>query len=351
MWQNKRTIVVHAGIVLVMMLAAGTGASTVGGSSGAYLRPSVGAAAMAMGSANTALPDNLSPWWNPAAMAFHKQLGFVGGVGLRSLGRTDAFGSFECKIPPRLGLGLMILYRGDPFLNDLYDVNENPIEDASYTTITGKIAFSYYINRKMSAGLNINIHYQQIPTYIDGSDVGYSNCTNIGSVDLAWMYQINKLWTIAAVIKDLGSTMTWSVDLNNENSAQIEDRPLPSITLGSKYQSKLMGKPLLWTFDVKGFLFDGDLKALERPEGVLNTGLEWRNWEKFYLRAGIGDLLINGYLLDDRDSYFSNFPFRITAGFSLDMERFHKGIKLNYGVSTDKLWAGLDQQLDIQWMF
>ncbi|HEX2956826.1 MAG TPA: hypothetical protein VHO70_08335, partial [Chitinispirillaceae bacterium] len=61
---------VHAGIVLVV-LAAVVGASTVGGNSGAYLRPSVGAAGMAMGSANTALPENLSPWWNPAAMAFH----------------------------------------------------------------------------------------------------------------------------------------------------------------------------------------------------------------------------------------------------------------------------------------
>lgn len=350
-WQNKRVDWLVAGLAVLMVIVVRTGASTVGGSSGAYLRPWAGAAAMAMGGANSALPEYLSPWWNPAAMTFHKGRLLSGGVGLRSLGRTDAFGAFEFKIPPRLDLGLMLLYRGDPFLNELYDENENPLERASYTTLTGKIAFSYYINRKMSAGAAVNIRFQQLPTYIDGSRLGYSSCTDIGSLDLAFVYQLSKLWTMAAVLKDVGASVNWTVDLNSGNSAQIEERSLPSITLASKYQSKLLNKPLFWTIDVKGYLFDGKFKILDRPEGVVNTGFEWRNWEKFFIRAGLGELLINGDLLRDRDSYFSNFPFKITAGFSLDMQRLHKGLKLNYGVSTDKLWAGLDQQVDIQWIF
>ncbi len=350
-WQNKRIYSVTAGIAILMLLVGIAGASTVGGSSGAYLRPWAGAAAMAVAGANSAFPEYLSPWWNPAAMSFHKGRVFSGGVGLRSFGRTDAFGAFEFKIPPKLDLGLMLLYRGDPFLNNLYDENENPLERASYTTFTGKIAFSYYLSRKMSAGLAINIRFQQLPTYIEGNRMGYSSCTDIGALDLAFVYQVSKVWTMAAVLKDVGASMTWTVDLSNGNSAQIEERTFPSITLASKYQGSFLNKPLYWTVDMKAYLFDGEFKALERPQGVLSSGFEWRKWEKFFIRAGLGELLINGDLLRDHDSYLSSFPFKITAGFSLDMQRWHKGIRLNYGVSTDKLWAGIDQQIDVQWNF
>ena len=72
-WQNKRIYAVTAGIAILALLVTSTGASTVGGSSGAYLRPWAGAAAMATAGANSALPDYLSPWWNPAAMSFHKE--------------------------------------------------------------------------------------------------------------------------------------------------------------------------------------------------------------------------------------------------------------------------------------
>lgn len=349
-WQSRRNRVLYAGIVLISLLTSRAAASVIGGSSGAYLRPSVGATALAMGNANTALPEYLSPWWNAASMAFHRQRVLSGGLGIRSFGRTDAFGAFEFKIPPRLSVGLMLLYRGDPFLNDLYDENENPLERASYTTFTGKIAFSYYISRKMSAGATINIYYQQLPTNINGSGFDYTNVTDIGAVDLAWMFQINKKLTIAAVMKDLGAFMKWAVDKGG-SSVQIEDRPLPSLTLASEYQATMRKKPLIWTLDIKTYFLDGHLKILERPECVLNTGFEWRNWDKFYLRAGLAEFLLNGDLLRDSDSYFSNFPVRITAGFSWDMERLHKGLRLNYGVSTDKLWAGLDQQIDVQWDF
>lgn len=71
----------------------------------------------------------------------------------------------------------------------------------------------------------------------------------------------------------------------------------------------------------------------------------------FFIRAGLGELLINGDLLRDHDNYLSSFPFKITAGFSLDMQRWRNGVRLNYGVSTDKLWAGIDQQIDVQWNF
>jgi hypothetical protein len=107
----------------------------------------------------------------------------------------------------------------------------------------------------------------------------------------------------------------------------------------------------LWTLDIKGYIVDGSFKRLERAEGVVNSGLEWRYWDKFYLRTGISEFLLNGDLLRDRESYFSSFPFKFSAGFCFDMSKYRRGLKLNYGISTDKIGAGIDQQLDVRFTF
>jgi hypothetical protein len=41
----------------------------------------------------------------------------------------------------------------------------------------------------------------------------------------------------------------------------------------------------------------------------------------------------------------------MTAGFSYDCSKVKKGMWLNYGVATDKVWAGIDQQLDLTLAF
>ena len=157
---------------------------------------------------------------------------------------------------------------------------------------------------------------------------------------------------LALVIRDVGAYMDWEIRTNNDYlSSVVEDRPLPSITLGSRYKGTLLDKPLIWNIDLRGYFFDGKWNRLYRPEANLGAGWEWQYWDKFYIRAGIGDFLINGNLISKSEKYLSVFPFRITSGFSFDLSRSRQDLKLNYGIATDKAWAGIDQQIDLSISF
>ena len=346
--RNKKLAFLPA--VLLLLGITGIEAGQVGGLSGAYLRPAVGAKALAMGGASAAAPDYLASWWNPAVLANLRENKIALGAGTRSMGRTDLFSEFELKVPPRLGMGFLVLYRGDPFLNNLYnDDYDNPekLEDASYTTVTGKISVAYYISRKLSAGASIGIHFQQLPTSTD--DQGkwiYSSATGIGAFDIAASYRYNERLTIAAVARDLFAQMSWELNGGEYNST-INDQPIPSFTIASKYSDSLHHRPFIWTTDLKGYLVDGEWKSLSRPEAYLSSGLEWQYWSSLYLRFGLGDILLNGDIISNTSDYFSEFPCKITAGFSVDLSKFRKGMFLNYGLATDKTWAGIDQQLDL----
>jgi len=353
LWQNKIKSGLFTGLCFLLTYAISE-ASVIGGTSGAYLRAPAGAAALAQGGANTAYPDYMTPWWNPAIMAMSKTKKASVGIGLRSLGRTEAFASYEFRVPPRVGAGIAFLYRGDPFLNDLYDSNEEPIDNASYTTLTTKIGISYYINRKFSAGINVGIFYQRLPTASDeNGSVTYSSTKGgIGSFDFALAYKHSEKLNLALVIRDVGAYMDWEIRTSNDYlSSVVEDRPLPSIILGSKYKGTLRDKPLIWNVDLKGYFFDGKWNRLYRPEANLSAGWEWQYWDKFYIRAGIGDFLINGKMISKSEKYLSVFPFRITTGFSFDLSRSRQDLKLNYGIATDKAWAGIDQQIDLSISF
>ena len=348
--QNK---VVYAVLsVCIFASSSMVTAGQVGGLSGAYLRPGVGAAALGMGGASSASPENFTAWWNPAASADTKENKFALGAGSRSLGRSDLYGEFDFKVPPRLGMGFLFLYRGDPFLDNLYnDDYDNPekLPDAAYTTCTGKISLSYYVSRKLSAGVNIGINYQRLPSSIDDNGEWiYSSTAGIGAMDIGVSYKWNDNLTIGLVVRDLFSLMTW--ELTDETySPTIEDRPLPSFTCATSYTDSLMHKPLKWNTDLKGYLFDGEWEKLERPEAYLSTGAEWQTWKTLYVRMGLGDILLNGDMFTDE--YSSDFFCKITAGLSVDLSKIKKGMVANYGVATDKTWAGLDQQLDVTFSF
>lgn len=349
-WQNRSLFALRTCAGIVGLAICAQAASGLGGLSGAYLRGAAGATALSLGGAYSASPEYLTPWWNPAIGATEKKRNLSAGAGIRSLGRMDAFASFDFRIPPRVGMGLMILYRGDPFLNNLYDETENKLEKGGFTSFTGKIALSYLVTRNLSAGLNIGILYQKLPTDYDGDKLQYSSSSGIGSFDFALAYRLSDKWMFSAVIRDLGASLNWEINSGDYNPI-IEDKPLPSFTAASRYEGSLASKPLVWTMDLKAYIVDGQWKKLSHPEAQVCGGWEWRRWDSFYLRAGIGDLALNGQIINNTKEYFTDFPFRLTTGFSLDLSRCYKGLKLNYGMSTDKVWAGIDQQMDLTLSF
>jgi hypothetical protein len=319
-----------------------------GGESGAYLRPPAGATATALGGACTAMPDYYAAWWNPAALGFLRERRLAGGSGLRSMGRLDAFGAFDFPIPPRVGMGLMVLYRGDPSLKLYGTTDDQLLPTSAYTTMTFKGALSYYVNRKLSVGACISGLYQSLPTYGGANGIGKASATGIGAIDLALLYHMSKSWNLALLCKNLGARMDWQM---GDFSPLVSDRPLPEFVAAASWMTSLTNKPLLWLVDCRGYLFDGEWNRLDRPEAILGTGAEWRRWDNFYVRAGIGSIALNGRLVSDADRYYGEAAFQVTAGFSYDLARVRKGMWLNYGVATDKVWAGIDQQLDVAYRF
>ncbi len=321
-----------------------------GGTSGAYLRLPMGAAATALGGAYTASPDYYATWWNPAVLANLHDHRLAAGTGIRSLGRMDGYGSFEFRVPPRVGMGLFALYRG-AFLGKLYDLDENPLPTSTYTTLTFKAAVSYYMNRRLSVGACVNVLYQSLPlpNYDGSGGLHHVSSTGIGAFDFAAVYRISKVWTAAAVLKNIGANMEWQM---GDYAPLVTDQPLPEIILGGSLLTSLAKKPLLWLIDCKAYVLNNKQRQLDHNEAVISTGAEWRRWENFYVRAGIGDVAVNSSIFRDSKQYSREFGMRITAGFSYDLsKKVRKGLWVNYGAATDKVWAGIDQQLDVTLSF
>ena len=322
----------------------------IGGASGAYLRYPVCPSALAMGGAYSAAPLSCMPWWNPAAMSREKQRVASLGTGFRSLGRTDGYASLTFRVPPRMAMGLFVLYRGDPFLNDLYDENEQPLGNAAFTSFTGKIALSYYISRKLSAGINISTLYERLPSGYINEKIDYTYASSL-AFDLAVLYRFSEQLTLTAQLRDAGAVLDWNFNSFNDFDERHDDRLLPSILFGSSFESKLLNRPFIWNMDMRGYLFTGEFKKIDRPELSLSNGWEWHYWEKVYLRLGIGELQFNGDMTAAPRYYWKNFTFRFTGGVGIDLGNLRKGLRCNYAFSTDKIWAGVDQQLGITYTF
>jgi hypothetical protein len=372
-WQSSCCAGAAALCAALLCAAAGANAQP-GGMPGAYLRSPVDAAAAAMGGAQSASPTCFSTWWNPAQLSLVDKRLFAFGAGLYSMGRTEAFSSLEFKLPPRVGIGLGALYRGDPFIDNLYNASEEKLDAGSFTTLTVKAGLSYLITRRLSAGLSIGFFYQRLPTSYVRTKLIYSDATAVGGFTLAAQYKVTDSLMLAVIVRDVnplqmltGSpasiAMEWQVSPSLEQDygsadaggfgspSVITDMVMPVFVLASAFHGQLQGKPLEWTCDLNGYIVDGTFTKLDHMEAQLSSGFEWQRWNTFCLRAGLGDILISRDITSDWGFYARNFTFKLAAGFGWELSKVRKGLTLNYAVSTDKVWAGIDQKLDIVYKF
>jgi hypothetical protein len=331
-------------VMVESIIAAG-----LGGYGGSFHRAPVGASAFSLGGAHTSSPKMLCVWWNPAALSHLKKKILVMGTGYRPLGRTEGYTSFEFLVPPRMAMGVSLLYRGDPFIDNLVDEQEYPLEDGSYATLSGKIGISYLIKRNLSAGFNFSIYYQRLPTgFKPAGDLIYSSATALGGFDIGIQYRFRKNITFGLVFKNILGNFNWEFRQQDDFNPMYQDTLPSTITFGQEIRTHFLGKPFIWTCDVIGYMYNANFKALDNMQAVLNNGIEWQRWDIFYIRAGIRDVVFNRDLIYKTDIYKKHFSLAMSLGFSLDLSTALKGkdIILNYGFSNDKVGAGLDQQLD-----
>jgi hypothetical protein len=329
------------------------GVASIGGLPGAYLRAPVGAEAAAMGGAAAANVGLLSPWWNAASLVDNRTAQAGLGMGVRSQGRTEGFGAFDFRIPPRVSMGFVLLYRGDPFIDGLHDENENLLKSGSYTTLTLKTGLGFLATRTLSLGLSFGVYYQRLPTgYLENASLEYSSATGIGGFDFSTRWKVSNDWTLAIALRNVAAATDWQISSETWSyNATINEKLLPEFVLASRLNGALGGSPLVWTCDVSGYYFDGDWKPLPHADAVIGTGVAWQRWKTFCLRAGLGDVAVNGSIVQNATDYFDTFSMRLTAGFGWDLALVRKGLSLNYAVASDKAWAGIDQALDVGYSF
>ncbi len=339
-----------------VVLLYGTAYSTGGGagSAGAYLRPAVGATAMAMGGAYSASPGYLISWYTPSFLASLRESRVSVGGAYRSMGRTEAFSSFEFRVPPRLGAGITVLYRGDPFITGLYDgyyneqgivIEEQPLERAAFSTLTTRLGAGYLFSRSLYLGGSIAVFYQNQPMASAGDGtVLNESVTSIGGFDLAATYIAGDNLNVSFSVKNLGARVNWQIQSNSWQDVVVDVHMLPSFVLAGSLNTSLNERPLVVNVDLVSHLIDGQWKRLKAPELTVKGGAQWQYWENFYLMAGIGDLEFSTEMAD-------RFSPRVTAGFSWHLERFSQGTWLHYALATDRVWAGIDQQIDVTFSF
>jgi hypothetical protein len=357
-WQNSAV----RRVAFVLFLSAGAAyqcRADIGGLPGAFLRFPVGARALAMGGAQTASPGDLCTWWDPAMLSTKRNTQVALGGGLMSLGRAEGYSSIEFKISPRVGMGFMPLYRGDPSLDNLYNENEELLSSGSYSTLTVKVALSYLATRKLSLGLAIGYYYEQLPTsYNNNNTLNYSSATAVGGFDFALRYLPLANWSCAVVVRNIdllkilsgnkpGIDLNWEVGSSDNINASIIERIVPTVTAASSVDMKLDGRPFIWACDIDAYAIDGDFNKLDHMEIRLNNGFEWKRWDVFAIRAGLGDVLLNRTVF----SSSNGLDPRVTLGFGVDLSRVHKGLVLNYAIATDRVWAGVDQKTDLTFRF
>jgi hypothetical protein len=347
-WQNKGKLAALS-IIIAALLSQPSEASWNAGLPGAIFRMPAGAWASGMGGAASADPSYMLSWYNPAQLPFLRERRASFGGGYRTLGRTEAWASYDFRVPPRVGMGVSFVYRGDPSISGLYDgyysngevVEERALESAAWTAFSTKIGVGYLAARRLSFGGSVSINYQSLPTTpTQEGTIESASAASIGAVDLAAVYKATPNLTVSASIKNLMSRNSWQYSVYDEYAQAIDEIVPPIFVLSSSHKTTLLERELTWGADAALFLIDGEMNYLGGPEAVVAAGATWKFSEAIALRAGIADIELSSETAE-------SFSPRITFGFSYALPKMCKGAVFNYAIMTDRIWAGVDQQADI----
>ena len=343
--------------VALITLSASAAYCGIGGQGGAVFRGPAGAAAFSLGGAQTADPSALRLWWNPAALSYVKSRTASLGGGYRSMGRTEGNASIELKLPPRMGVGMAFVYRGDPFLDELRDRNEELLPQASFSAIAVNAGFSYQISRKVAAGLAVEYLHEKMPaaSTVEGT-ISYANSSPALGINLGMAAMLSERWRIGLTLKHMLAKVEMSVTDNTGWLPSLEDTLLMPLTLGQTLRFTCIGHPLIWSTDIGIAALRSDFSRATHADAVVNNGFEWQPYEKFRIRLGVREIHLNRDLFRDSQTWGASFRPSITGGFGFDPVRpaGPKGgrtLSINYGIGTDRVMHGVDQQLDLTVLF
>jgi hypothetical protein len=253
-------------------------------------------------------------------------------------------------------MGLSFVYRGDPFVNNLYDgyysggelVEERQLDPAAWSAVSLKIGAGYLASRRLSVGGSVAVNYQTLPTTpTDNGAVEHTSVTSIGALDIAATYKATPALTLSASIRNLLSRNTWGFDSYGGFDSPDEVVVPPVFVLSSSHKLSLLERDFAWNADAVIYLIDGEGRYLGHPEMVLAAGARWKFSDEITLMAGVADVELAGDLFTGENGYRGSFSPRAALGFSYNLSKLRSGVIFNYSLMTDRIWAGADQQFDI----
>lgn len=268
--------------LLLAVLGVGTivpaFASDGAGQAGAYLKMGVGARALGMGGAFTAVADDsTAAFWNPAGLARLRKSEASFMHANLSDDRDFDFINYAHKLKSNSGkdngtLALSYMAFG---IDDIPETRENPdgtpvLDSNGNVKVFGNfkdkesnlfVSYGRAVNDKLYAGLNLKYLKHKL----------YSNKADTMGFDLGFLYEVNEKTSLGLSIRDMAESMDWDTGTGTK-----DDVPLTT-TFGVAHR-----------FNDK-FLVAADLNKVKDMSCKLFCGAEYQIHENVSLRVGSHD--------------------------------------------------------------
>ncbi len=263
------------------------------GQAGAYLKMGVGARAIGMGSAFTAVAnDSTAAFWNPAGLAQLKKPEASFMHAKLTMDREYNFFNYVHPLTDRDGndngvLALSHITFGVDGIPETRMANArtdgaaltgdepatNP--DGSYTPGRNVYIFGYFddtekntfatyakrLSDNFFGGINVKYLKQDL----------FTNSANTWGFDLGFLYEANEKTNIGLSIRDIGESLDWDTASGNSDNIPL------TTTIGISYKAK------------EDLILAADINKVEDMDAKLFAGAEWWMQEYAALRLGTHD--------------------------------------------------------------
>ena len=185
-----------------------------GGYAGEFLRMGVGARALAMGGAFTAIADDpTATYWNPAGLAQlrNPQVGAM--YSIMSLNRSHNFTSFVQPTGSTGTFGLGWINFGVDKI-DGRDSDGNPTGNFGDSQTAFILSYGRTLSTNLSAGGSLKFLYHSLAGR-RASGLGW---------DIGALMKISETISVGAVVQDIASSITWDTDSEHKETFPVNVR-------------------------------------------------------------------------------------------------------------------------------
>lgn len=275
----------------------------------AYLESGIGARAVGMGSAFSALVDGpAAAYWNPAGLAALRGRSLSAGYQPLSLDRNLASLAAAANLRGGLGFGLVWVHAGVDGLQGRTNSGEvfGDIEDSENAVLFG-------LGLSPAPGLRLGAAFKVLRQSIDVTQVGESTATGRG-LDIGLQYDLGDRTRLALGARNLLARLKWTIARPSSQTGTSEDDLASELVAGAAHQ------PL-----------DGLWLATEARLGDTGTrgalGAAWKLSNLLTVRTGLSRI-------GGADGIGS-----VTAGLSVRPMR-SEALEIHYAYARDPLDAG-----------